>query len=99
MLMFHPNKKHLQPSFLAGVEPPPAKQQRPLEESRAGIFNQEFFCRLKDELCALLYCDEASGSNFRSCCRWRWRLPRQVSIGASKVLTAPLFTNIGGSVL
>lgn len=61
--MFRKNKRHLQPLLISNVNDLPAKHRKRLEKSWAGVFYQEFFCRLKEEPFAVLYADIPSRPN------------------------------------
>jgi len=61
--MFRENKRHLQPYLISNVNDLPQKHRKRLENSWAGVFHQEFFCRLKEEPYAILYADIPSRPN------------------------------------
>ena len=61
--MFRPNKKHLQTAIFTSVDQLSPKRQQRLQESWAGVFYREFFCRLKEEPFAVLYSDVPSRPN------------------------------------
>jgi hypothetical protein len=61
--MYKPNKRHLQPLLISNVNDLPEKHQRRLEQSWAGVFYREFFCRLKEEPFAVLFADLPSRPN------------------------------------
>jgi hypothetical protein len=61
--MFRKNKRHLQPPLLSSVSQLSAKHRQRLDESWAGDFYREFFCRLKEEPFAALYADVPSRPN------------------------------------
>ena len=53
--MYKANKKHLQQLLISNVNDLPEKHRKRLEQSWAGVFYKEFFCRLKEEGFAVLY--------------------------------------------
>jgi hypothetical protein len=57
------NKRHLQPLLISNVLDLPEKHQRRLDQSWAGVFYRETFCRLKEEPFAVLYQDIPSRPN------------------------------------
>lgn len=61
--MYKPNKKHLQPLLISHVNDLPEKHRERLEESWAGTFYREFFCRLKEDPFAVLYAEVPSRPN------------------------------------
>lgn len=61
--MFLKNKRHLQPPLISNVSQLPAKHRTRLEQSWAGEFYRECFCRLKEEPFAVLYADVPSRPN------------------------------------
>ena len=61
--MYKPNKKHLQPLLISNVNDLPEKHRHRLETSWAGVFYQEFFCRLNEEPFAGMYADVPSRPN------------------------------------
>lgn len=61
--MYKPNKKHLQPLLISQVNDLPEKHRQRLEESWAGSFYREFFCRLKEDAFAVLYAEVPSRPN------------------------------------
>jgi hypothetical protein len=61
--MFRSNKQHLQPYLISNVNDLPKKHRQRLENSWAGVFYQEFFCRLKEEPFSVLYADKPSRPN------------------------------------
>lgn len=61
--MYKPNKKHLQPPLISNVQALPDKHRQRLEQSWAGEFYRQFFCRLKEEPFACLYADHPSRPN------------------------------------
>jgi Transposase domain (DUF772)/Transposase DDE domain len=61
--MYKPNQRHLQPLLISNVNDLPEKHQCRLEQSWAGVFYREFFCRLKEEPFAVLFADLPSRPN------------------------------------
>ena len=61
--MFKPNTKHLQPAIISATSELPEKQRKRLEASWASTFYKEFFCRINEEVFAVLYSDQASRPN------------------------------------
>jgi hypothetical protein len=61
--MYKPNKKHLQPLLISNVNDLPDRQRQRLENSWAGEFYREFFCRIDEDAFARLYADVASRPN------------------------------------
>jgi hypothetical protein len=61
--MFRKNKRHLQPPLISSVSQLSAKHRQRLDDSWAGEFYREFFCRLKEEPFAALYADIPSRPN------------------------------------
>jgi len=61
--MFRKNDRHLQPLLISNVADLPAKHRKRLEDSWAGTFYREFFCRLNEESFAQLYADCPSRPN------------------------------------
>lgn len=61
--MYKPNKRHLQPLLISTINDLPEKHRRRLEQSWAGVFYREFFCRLKEEPFAVLFADLPSRPN------------------------------------
>ena len=61
--MFRKNEQHLQGALISDVQQLGEKQRRRLEESWAGTFYREFFCRIQEEAFAVLYADEPSRPN------------------------------------
>jgi len=56
--MFKTNTKHLQPAVISAASELPEKQRKRLENSWAGTFYKEFFCRIDEEPFAELYSDK-----------------------------------------
>lgn len=61
--MFKDNQKHLQPLLISNVNDLPDKHRKRLEQSWAGSFYQETFCRLPEDLFRGLYADLPSRPN------------------------------------
>lgn len=61
--MFRKNKKHLQPALISNINQLPQRQRERLEQSWAGVFYNEVFCRLKEEPFGELYSDMPSRPN------------------------------------
>jgi hypothetical protein len=61
--MYKANQKHLQPLLISNVNDLPKKQRQRLENSWAGEFYREFFCRIKEDAFSVLYSDEPSRPN------------------------------------
>jgi hypothetical protein len=61
--MFRKNRKHQQPALISNVNQLPERQKERLENSWAGVFYREFFCRIEEELFAVLYSDQPSRPN------------------------------------
>ena len=61
--MFRKNTKHQQPALISAISELPGKQRTRLEQSWAGTFYREFFCRLNEEAFAVLYSDMPSRPN------------------------------------
>jgi len=61
--MFRKNQRHLQPALISTVQDLPERQRQRLEQSWAGVFFQEVFCRLQEDPFAVLYADLPSRPN------------------------------------
>ena len=61
--MFRKNLKHQQPALISAASELPEKQRKRLENSWAGPFYREFFCRIEEQAFAVLYSEEASRPN------------------------------------
>jgi hypothetical protein len=61
--MFRKNTKHLQPAVISAASELPEKQRKRLENSWAGTFYKEFFCRIDEEPFAVLYSNVDSRPN------------------------------------
>ena len=61
--MYRANQEHLQAPLISDLDHLSEKARRRLEESWAGAFYREFFCRLDERPFAVLYSDVASRPN------------------------------------
>ncbi len=61
--MYKANQKHLQPALLSSVNQLPEKHRQRLEQSWAGSFYREVFCRINEAPFAVLYADCPSRPN------------------------------------
>ena len=61
--MFKENQRHLQKPLFSAVKTLPAKQRQRLEESWAGTFYEEVFCRIEEKTFEVLYSVQASRPN------------------------------------
>lgn len=61
--MFKENNQHLQPYLISNINDLPEKQKTLLENSWAGTFYQEVFCRIDEQLFSELYVDFPSRPN------------------------------------
>jgi hypothetical protein len=61
--MFRKNSKHQQPALISAASELPEKQRKRLENSWAGTFYKEFFCRVDEQAFAVLYSEKASRPN------------------------------------
>ena len=61
--MFKENNQHLQPYLISNITDLPKKQQNLLEDSWAGTFYQEVFCRIDEQNFNVLYVDFPSRPN------------------------------------
>jgi hypothetical protein len=61
--MYRANKRHLQPALISSVQQLPQRQRERLEQSWAGVFYREVFCRLKEGAFAVLYAECPSRPN------------------------------------
>jgi len=61
--MFKKNTKHLQPALISAASELPEKQLKLLKGSWASTFYNEFFCRIDEEIFAVLYSSEPSRPN------------------------------------
>jgi hypothetical protein len=62
--MYKANKRHLQPPLISNVNELPEKQRQRLDDSWAGTFYREYFCRLNEAPFAVLYADCPSRPNY-----------------------------------
>jgi hypothetical protein len=61
--MFRKNKAHLQPSLISNVNQLPEGQRQRLEQSWAGVFYREVFCRIDETTFGVMYADIPSRPN------------------------------------
>jgi hypothetical protein len=61
--MFRKNQKHSQPALISAISDLPENQRERLEQSWAGTFYREFFCRIDEGSFAVLYSDQPSRPN------------------------------------
>jgi len=61
--MFRKNTKHQQPALISAASELPEKQRKRLENSWAGTFYKEFFCRIDEPGFAVLYSEKDSRPN------------------------------------
>jgi hypothetical protein len=61
--MFRPNQRHLQCNLFGDINNLTDKARLDLEQSWAGVFYREFFCRLDERPFAVLFSDKASRPN------------------------------------
>ena len=61
--MFKTNKKYQQPALISNVNDMQEKHQKRLEESWAGVFFNETFCRIDERPFEVLYADFPSRPN------------------------------------
>lgn len=61
--MYKANKSHLQPLLISNVNDLPEKHRKRLEQSWAGAFYRETFCRIPEDLFRVLYADIPSRPN------------------------------------
>jgi hypothetical protein len=61
--MYKANKRHLQPLLISTVNDLPEKLRRRLDQSWAGVFYRETFCRIKENLFKPMYADIPSRPN------------------------------------
>ena len=61
--MFRKNEKHIQPALISAIQDLPEKQRARLEQSWAGTFYREFFCRINESAFAVLYAEQPSRPN------------------------------------
>jgi len=58
--MYRRNEQHKQQSMFSSIEDLPEKQQKRLKHSWAETFYSEFFCRIDEDIFAVLYSDDAA---------------------------------------
>lgn len=61
--MFRKNDTHQQPALISAIRDLPEKQRERLEQSWAGTFYREFFCRIDEQLFGVLYSNHPSRPN------------------------------------
>lgn len=61
--MFRKNQKHQQPPLISSVQALPDAQRQRLDNSWAGVFYREFFCRIDEDVFKILYADQPSRPN------------------------------------
>lgn len=61
--MFRKNVTHQQPALISAVQDLPENQRERLEQSWAGTFYREFFCRIDEDIFVVLYSDQPSRPN------------------------------------
>ena len=61
--MFKKNRQHTQPALISAIHDLPENQRERLEQSWAGTFYREFFCRINEDSFAVLYSDQPSRPN------------------------------------
>jgi hypothetical protein len=61
--MFRKNTKHQQPALISAMSELSEKQRKRLENSWAGTFYREFFCRIEEQAFAVLYSGKDSRPN------------------------------------
>jgi hypothetical protein len=61
--MYKANKRHLQPLIISNVNDLPEKHRKRLEQSWAGVYYRETFCRIPEDNFRVLYADFASRPN------------------------------------
>jgi hypothetical protein len=61
--MFRKNTSHQQPALISAIHDLPENQRERLEQSWAGTFYREFFCRIDEALFGVLYSDRPSRPN------------------------------------
>lgn len=61
--MYRKNRKHSQPALISAINDLPDNQRERLEQSWAGTFYREFFCRINEDSFAVLYSDQPSRPN------------------------------------
>jgi hypothetical protein len=61
--MYRKNDQHRQMPLFSSLDDLPEKQRQRLETSWAGAFYRDFFCRIDEDIFAILYSDQASRPN------------------------------------
>jgi len=61
--MYKQNKAHQQPALISAIHDLPEKQRARLEQSWAGTFYREFFCRIDEDKFSVLYSAQPSRPN------------------------------------
>src|SRR3970040_2351702 len=61
--MFRKNTKHQHPALISAASELPEKQRKRLENSWAGTFYREFFCRIDESVFVVLYSEKDSRPN------------------------------------
>ena len=61
--MYRKNKTHQQPALISAIRDLPEKQRVRLEQSWAGTFYREFFCRIDEDIFSVLYSEQPSRPN------------------------------------
>ena len=61
--MFKKNNTHQQPALISAIQDLPENQRQRLEQSWAGTFYREFFCRIDESVFSVLYSDQPSRPN------------------------------------
>ena len=61
--MFRKNQKHTQPALISAIHELPEKQRERLDQSWAGTFYRDFFCRIDEGIFEVLYFDQPSRPN------------------------------------
>jgi len=61
--MFRPNHRHMQPDLFDTIQQLPKKVSQRLDDSWAGTFYRDLFCRINESPFAVLYADEPSRPN------------------------------------
>jgi hypothetical protein len=61
--MYKKNKTHQQPALISAIRDLPEKQRMRLEQSWAGTFYREFFCRIDEDIFSVLYSEQPSRPN------------------------------------
>ena len=61
--MYKPNKKHQQPALISAISELPEKQLKLLKRSWSESFYRDFFCKLNEDIFAVLYVSEPSRPN------------------------------------